>query len=209
MMACMSSPGSLYAAPFAIVGSIGVIGQTINIHKTLLDWGVEPLVFRGGKDKAPLGLVGEITKQGIKKVQDMVDKTHSAFKRHVVLGRPHMAKNIDRIATGDVWLGVDALEHGLIDGIITSDEYIGGKILKGEKVLKLMKCQRPRFVFGPPSPHGLFHQSVRTMMETIQDFGSLMKKANGLLEDQVSDISRVANAHATGIHTAQVRSKIS
>lgn len=46
MMACMSSPGSLYAAPFAIVGSIGVIGQTINIHKTLLDWGVEPLVFR-------------------------------------------------------------------------------------------------------------------------------------------------------------------
>lgn len=156
-----------------------------------------------------MGLVGEITKQGIKKVQDMVDKTHSAFKRHVVLGRPHMAKNIDRIATGDVWLGVDALEHGLIDGIITSDEYIRGKILKGEKVLKLMKCQRPRFVFGPPSPHGLFHQSVRTMMETLQDFGSLMKKANGLLEDQVSDISRVANARATGIHTAQVRSKMS
>ena len=72
MMACMSSPGRLYAAPFAIVGSIGVIGQTINIHKSLQNWGVQPLVFRGGKDKAPVGLVGEVTKEGMAKVQDMV-----------------------------------------------------------------------------------------------------------------------------------------
>ncbi len=46
MMACMSSPGCLYAAPFAVVGSIGVIGQTLNIHKSLQNWGVQPLVFR-------------------------------------------------------------------------------------------------------------------------------------------------------------------
>lgn len=62
MMACMATPGQLYCAPFAAIGSIGVIGQTLNIHNTLQNWGVKPLVFRGGKDKAPIGLVGEITK---------------------------------------------------------------------------------------------------------------------------------------------------
>ena len=62
MIACMATPGQLYCAPFAVVGSIGVIGQTLNVHNTLQNWGVKPLVFRGGKDKAPIGLVGEITK---------------------------------------------------------------------------------------------------------------------------------------------------
>ncbi len=207
MMACMSSPGHLFAAPFAVVGSIGVIGQTINIHKSLQSWGVEPLVFRGGKDKAPVGLVGEITKQGVKKVQDMVDKTHAAFKRHVVLGRPHMANSIDRIATGDVWLAIDALEHGLIDGIITSDEYIRKKISKGEKVLKLIKFQRPRLVFGPSPLPGVLSQSFRSMVDIVQEFGVLVKKVNTLLEDQVSDISRVANTRATDIVNAQTFTK--
>ncbi|EEC48617.1 predicted protein, partial [Phaeodactylum tricornutum CCAP 1055/1] len=73
MIACTASPGRLFAAPFAVVGSIGVIGQTFNIHKTLEGWGVRPLVFRGGRDKAPVGLVGEVTEEGLAKVQDMVD----------------------------------------------------------------------------------------------------------------------------------------
>lgn len=122
MVACASSPGRLFAAPFAVVGSIGVIGQAVNIHKTLKGWGVEPLVFRGGRDKAPVGLVGEITKEGVAKVQEMVDKTHTAFKRHVVGARPVLASRIDEIATGDVWLGYDALDVGLVDRLVTSDE---------------------------------------------------------------------------------------
>jgi len=122
MIACTSSPGRLFAAPFAVVGSIGVIGQSVNIHKTLQGWGIEPLVFRGGRDKAPVGLIGEITKEGVAKVQDMVDKTHTAFKRHVVDARPILKSRIDDIATGDVWLGYDALDVGLVDRLVTSDE---------------------------------------------------------------------------------------
>lgn len=210
MIACMASTGCLYAAPFAVVGSIGVIGQTINIHNALQNWGVEPLVFRGGRDKAPVGLVGEVTKQGLRKVQDMVDKTHVAFKRHVILGRPHMAKSIDKIATGDVWLAIDGLEHGLVDGIMTSDEYIRKKISKGEKVLKLMKFQRPRFMFGPPHSRlqGSFHHTVRYMVDTVHELGTLLKKANAFLEDQgVSNLSRVASAQAVGINSAQTSMK--
>jgi hypothetical protein len=66
MIACTSSPGRLFAAPFAIVGSISVVGERINIQQ---GWGVKPMVFRGGKDKAPLTLFGEVTKEGIEKVQ--------------------------------------------------------------------------------------------------------------------------------------------
>lgn len=197
MIACMSSPDSLFAAPFAIVGSIGVIGQTINIHKSLENWGVQPLVFRGGKDKAPVGLVGEVTKEGLAKVQDMVDKTHSAFKRHVANARPQMAETIDQIATGDVWLASDAVEIGMVDGILTSDEYIRGKIVNGGRVLKLVKCQRPRFGFGPhPQFGGVFHQTLRSVSDTIRDFGSILKKANALLEDQQS---QVVSARAIGV----------
>ena len=214
MMACMSSPGSLIAAPFAIVGSIGVIGQTINIHKSLQNFGVQPLVFRGGKDKAPVGLVGEVTKEGMAKVQDMVDKTHQAFKRHVADARPQMAEDIDEVATGDVWLACDALEIGMVDAIMTSDEYIRKKMMHGDRVLKLINCPRPRFgLFGVPHPQfpgissgsvggsvGVFQQTFRSISDTIHEFGSIMKKANALLEDQQpGDISQVACARAMGV----------
>lgn len=119
MMACTSSPGRLYAAPLAVLGSIGVVGQAVNIQKTLEGWGVQPLVFRGGRDKSPVGLLGEITEEGLAKVQDMVDDTHRAFQRHVVEARPVVAANIEHLATGDTWLGYDAIKVGLIDQIMT------------------------------------------------------------------------------------------
>jgi ClpP class serine protease len=136
MIACTSSPGRLLAAPFALLGSIGVVGQTINVHKALEGWGVQPLVFRGGRDKAPVGLLGD---------------THRAFKRFVAESRPAVGSRIEQVATGDVWLGYDALEHGLIDRIITSDEYIGEKMAQGARVLKLVLFKRGSFPFQRPS----------------------------------------------------------
>ena len=97
MIACMSSPGQLYAAPFAVVGSIGVIGQQLNIHDFLKGYGVTPLTFRGGKDKAPLSLMGEVTEEGKQKIQEMIDHTHVAFKSHVAEARPILADTIDSV----------------------------------------------------------------------------------------------------------------
>jgi len=204
MMAVMSSPGQLFAAPFAVLGSIGVYGQTLNIHNALQNYGVKPLVFRGGKDKAPVGLVGEITKDGIAKVQDMIDKTHAAFKNHVATARPILSDNIEKIATGDVWLGVDALEIGLVDRIITSDEYIWDKIQNGVRVLKLVKFHRPRFGFGgprygPAAAPGIFHSSIQAFTEFFCDIKGTVKKMNELLEiipkqQSGADISKVVQA---------------
>lgn len=151
MIACASSPGRLFAAPFAIVGSIGVIGQIVNVHKTLEGWGMKPMVFRSGKDKSPVNLIGDVTSKDMKRIQLMVDETHVAFKQHVARARPCLANTIDRLATGKVWLGYDALGVGLVDRIVTSDEYIAERIGDGATLLKLMRKPKKQFsMFGGP-----------------------------------------------------------
>jgi len=149
LLCCTASPGKLFAAPFALVGSIGVIATQLNVNKILNDWGIQSLVFRGGKDKAPIGLIGEVTKEGKRTTQIMIDGTHRAFKEHVVNSRPVLKNNIDIIANGNVWLGVDAVELNLIDAIKTSDEYTEGKIRDGAQVFKMIKTVRSGFLFGP------------------------------------------------------------
>ena len=89
MVARTASPGQLYAAPFAVVGSIGVTGQTININQALVKWGIRPVIFRSGSKKVPLNAIGAIRKEGLQQVQSVVDATtHRAFQRHVVENRP-------------------------------------------------------------------------------------------------------------------------
>lgn len=194
MIACTSSPGCLLAAPFAVLGSIGVLGQTINIQKTLEGWGVRPLVFKGGKDKAPVGLIGDITRDGMAKVQQMIDKTHVAFKQHVSTYRPLIAADIDAIATGDIWLGYEALSMGLVDRITTSDEYIGEKVSGGANVLKLVQLVRGRYPFQQPTTtSGIQHndqllglrsshatQYLGTIIDGIRNGLSLLQKGDNI-----------------------------
>lgn len=117
MMACTASPGQLFAAPFAVLGSIGVLGQTLNFYETLQSYGVESLTFRSGRAKAPVTSTSEITREGLAVMQDMLDDVHRAFQRHVAEARPQLAARIHDVATGEIWLGHDALAEGLIDGI--------------------------------------------------------------------------------------------
>lgn len=196
MMACMSSPGQLYCAPFAMVGSIGVIGQSLNIQKTLEGYGVRPYVFRGGKMKNPVGMLGDVTKEGVVAMQLMVDRIHDAFRDHVASAREEaFAKALqtgvipkdtgryfqlgasddsndksnselimDQVATGDVFLGVQAIKFGLVDRLITSDEYISERIRQGARVLKLINYHRPmglvRFLGAPHLQHHMRISSV-------------------------------------------------
>mmetsp|Transcript_58339 Transcript_58339/g.142654 ORF Transcript_58339/g.142654 Transcript_58339/m.142654 type:complete len:644 (+) Transcript_58339:69-2000(+) len=153
MLACTASEGQLIAAPFALVGSIGVIGQILNVQDLLKNWGIQPLVFRGGKDKAPIGLIGEITSGGKAKTQEMIDATHRAFRKHVLDCRPDLATHIKTIGDGDVWLASDAQDLGLVDQIKTSDEYIGEKVEKGHRVLKMLRLIKHTGAFGRTSTY--------------------------------------------------------
>ena len=189
MIACTSSPGRLFAAPFAILGSIGVVGQTLNVHKTLEGWGVQPLVFRGGKDKAPVGLIGEVTSEGIAKVQDMIDDTHRAFKQHVVDARPVISERIEELASGNIWLGYDAMEIGLIDRLTTSDEYIGERLSEGARVLKLVKLNPPKYPFQRPTTSSSLTRTAQSFVST--PLLTILSNAQVLLEKLVSSLNGI------------------
>lgn len=120
MMACIGS--KLIAAPFALVGSIGVVAQLPNFHRLLKKHDVDYEVYTAGEYKRTLTLFGENTDHGRKKFVEELEDTHGLFKEFVREYKP--ALDLDKVATGEVWFGRRALEMGLIDALGTSDDYL-------------------------------------------------------------------------------------
>lgn len=125
MMACVAN--RLIAAPFAYIGSIGVLVQLPNVHRLLKDHKVDFEMITAGEYKRTLTTFGENTDKDRAKVQEEVDEMHDLFKRFIHENRPGM--DMAAIATGEVWTGTQALERGLIDAIDTSDEWITAQCL--------------------------------------------------------------------------------
>lgn len=123
MMACIGN--QLLAAPFAIIGSIGVVAQMPNFHRLLKKHDVDVELHTAGEFKRTLTMVGENTEEGRKKFIEELEETHQLFKEFVSENRPSL--DIESIATGEVWYGRRALDKGLIDGISTSDDYLLSK----------------------------------------------------------------------------------
>lgn len=120
MMACIGN--KLLAAPFAIVGSIGVIAQLPNFHKLLQRNHVDFEQFTAGEFKRTVTLFGENTAKGREKFQQELEQTHLLFKQFVQDHRPQL--DIDLVATGEHWFGYQALQLKLVDVLQTSDDYI-------------------------------------------------------------------------------------
>ena len=120
MMACLAN--KIIAAPFAIVGSIGVVAQVPNIHRLLKKYDVDVELLTAGEYKRTLSVLGENTEKGKKKFVEELEDTHLLFKEFVKGHRPQV--DIDRIATGEHWYGSRAVELNLIDEVMTSDEYL-------------------------------------------------------------------------------------
>lgn len=120
MMACIAN--TLYAAPFAYIGSIGVLVQLPNVHRLLKDHKIDVETITAGEYKRTLTTIGENTDKGRAKVQEDVDEMHALFKNFILEYRP--ALDIATVATGEVWTGAQALGIGLVDGIETSDEWL-------------------------------------------------------------------------------------
>jgi ClpP class serine protease len=140
--------------------------------------GIRPLVFRGGKDKAPVGMIGEITDEGKQTTQKMIEQTHDAFKGHVLKARPILKNQIKEVGSGHVWLGVDAIKLNLIDAIKSSDEYIEEKLQEGACVLKLIENPTPVISFVPR------HRSIQLNGSRLIKVG-LFQKISNLLKDMV------------------------
>ncbi len=123
MMACVAD--QIVAAPFAIIGSIGVVAQVPNFHRLLKKHDVDFQEMTAGEFKRTVSVFGEITERGRKKFQEELEDTHLLFKDFVKAHRPKL--DLEQVATGEHWLARRGLTLGLVDQLGTSDEYLVGR----------------------------------------------------------------------------------
>jgi len=120
MMACVAD--KIIAAPFAVLGSIGVLAEVPNFNKLLKRHNVDIEHHTAGEFKTTLTMLGENTDKGREKFQEELEDIHTLFKAFVHANRPSL--DIAKIASGEAWYGTTALELKLIDELKTSDDYI-------------------------------------------------------------------------------------
>lgn len=120
LMSCVAS--KIIAAPWAIVGSIGVIAQLPNFHRLLKKNSIDFEMHTAGAFKRTLTTLGENTEEGREKFKSDLEDLHIIFKDFVKDQRPQV--DTDVVATGEVWQGEEAMEVGLVDGLETSDNYL-------------------------------------------------------------------------------------
>lgn len=141
MMACIGN--EIVAAPFAMVGSIGVLAQIPNFHRLLKKNNVDFEQITAGEFKRTLTVFGENTDKDREKYQEDVENIHNLFKKFVKEHRNEL--DIDAVATGEVWFGQDAIDKGLTDRISTSDDLLM-QAVKSKEVIRVE--YKPRVKLG-------------------------------------------------------------
>ena len=124
LMACVAN--RIIAAPFAIIGSIGVVAQMPNFHRWLKKHDIDMELLTAGEYKRTLTLFAENTDKGRKKFQEDLEKIHERFRDYVLANRQQL--DIDQVSTGEHWLATDAFDLRLVDSLKTSDDYLNSKM---------------------------------------------------------------------------------
>ncbi|NRA62208.1 MAG: protease SohB [Psychrobium sp.] len=138
MMACIAN--KIVSAPFAVIGSIGVIAQIPNFSKILKKNDVEFEQITAGQYKRTLTIFGENSDEDRAKFQQEIDDVHELFKQHVATNRPQL--DMEKVATGETWYGEQAISRGLVDELSTSDDYILSAM--SDKTVYLFKYVVPK-----------------------------------------------------------------
>ncbi|SMG11216.1 protease SohB [Cedecea sp. NFIX57] len=139
MMACVAQ--RIVAAPFSIIGSIGVVAQIPNFHRLLKRNDIDVELHTAGQYKRTLTLLGENTEQGREKFREDLNETHHLFKQFVSSMRPGL--DIEAVATGEHWYGTQAKEKGLVDDVATSDDLLLG-MMKDFDAINVRYLQRKK-----------------------------------------------------------------
>ena len=139
LMACVAS--KIYAAPFAIIGSIGVIAQLPNFNRLLDSHGVDFEQITAGKHKRTVTMFGKNTDEDRAKLKEELEDVHVLFKDAIARYRTEL--DLDKVATGEHWFGTRALDLGLTDEIRTSDELLGEKAEDRDLYLVEYKIKQP------------------------------------------------------------------
>jgi serine protease SohB len=139
LMACVAN--EIHAAPFAILGSIGVLAQIPNFHRALDSHGVDFEQVTAGKYKRTVTMFGENTDEDRAKLKEELEDVHALFKGAVAKYRPGL--DLEKIATGEHWYGTRALELGLADSIKTSDELLSERAKERDLYSLSYKIKQP------------------------------------------------------------------
>lgn len=123
LMACVAD--KIIAAPFAVVGSIGVLAQIPNFHRLLEKHNIDIEQHTAGEYKTTLTLLGKNTDKARTKFREELEDTHQLFKQYVVEHRPQL--DIEKLATGEHWYGQQAIALNLVDELMTSDDFLLAK----------------------------------------------------------------------------------
>lgn len=166
MMACLGT--KIIAAPFAYIGSIGVLLQLPNFNRLLKDKHIDFEMITAGEYKRTLTLFGENTEEGRKKMTEDIQDTHELFKDFVHEYRPVL--DISDVATGETWFGKKALEKKLIDEVGTSDEYIS-KACKEADVYSVVYEKKKNLAdrFGKAAETALDNSLLKWLHRSPQD----------------------------------------
>ena len=135
MMACVAD--QIIAAPFAYIGSIGVLLQLPNFNDWLKQRGIQFEQVAAGKYKRTLTMFGKNTAKDREKSKEELEAIHQQFKTFVSMHRPDVV--IDDVATGEYWLAQEAHQRGLVDQLVTSDDYLLAQYQSGQYLLLSVK----------------------------------------------------------------------
>lgn len=139
LMACAAD--QLRAAPFAVLGSIGVVAQLPNFHRLLKRHDIDVELLTAGEYKRTLTVFGENTEEGRNKFKADLDNIHQLFKSHVAERRPQL--DIEAVATGETWYGRDAIAKGLIDALGTSEAYLISRMEEARVISMRLEARHP------------------------------------------------------------------
>jgi len=164
MMSCIAD--NIIAAPFAILGSIGVVAQIPNFNKVLKKHDIEFEQLTAGEYKRTLTMFGENDELGREKFKQELQETHDLFKHFVSEHRPVV--NIEEVATGEHWYGLQAIKLNLIDKISTSDDYLLSQLDKRHIVhIKYAKQKKLTEKFGQGASLALENSLLKLMQLNV------------------------------------------
>jgi len=167
-----STADKICAAPFAVVGSIGVVTQIPNFQRFLNEHKVDAYLMTAGKHKRTIDIIGDVTEEGKAKLKEELDDIHIAFKDHVAFARPRLQETIEEIATGEHWLAVQAKEKGLVDSIMTSDEYLES-VSEDFDIIEILEKKRR----SPWAAWNTAAKSVKAAAEALQSTAEAPQKS--------------------------------
>lgn len=174
LMACVAD--KIISAPWAVVGSIGVVAEMPNLFEFLQRLGIDYRQYTAGEFKRTVSMLGRITEKGERKFEAGLHDMHSSFKRHIVTNRPALASSIDDVSTGEHWSGVKALELGLVDEVLTSEEYILAA-MKDSEVIQI-RFRGERKTLAQKIGTRIAYSFASGFMKSLQDsFSSLILRS--------------------------------